>query len=128
MLFVGQLMSVIAQKTIDIDLKLETCMRDSLNFTTYGMHTCINTAILDWDDRLNQAYKRMMKKLPDEDGMRLREAQRKWIDLLELDKQLLREFTLHQQGSMYGVTHGLVVVELVKSRALVLEAFEKELQ
>ncbi len=116
-----------AQQTFEIDQKLEECMNDSTNFTTYGMYACVDKAIDAWDVRLNNSYKKLINKLPNQDAARLRATQRKWIELIELDKTLLREFTSHQQGTMYGISHGLVVVELVKSRALILEMLEKEL-
>ena len=64
LLLVTCAINVRAQQIFEIDQKLEECMNDSVNFTTYGMCACVDKAIDAWDVRLNNSYKKLITKLP----------------------------------------------------------------
>ena len=117
---------VFSQQVDPIDTKLEACLNDPENTSTQGMVFCIMDAYNSWDIRLNAVYNRLITQIPKEDAERLRNAQREWVKLLEFDKQFMREFTEHQQGTIFSITHSMIATELVKSRTLILEMMEKE--
>ena len=60
-----------------IENSLETCL--DRNQSTAGMVECIDKAYAGWDRELNRCYTELMKKLCQDAGKKLKDAQIQWL-------------------------------------------------
>lgn len=78
-----------------------------------------------WDKEMNKSYQHLMKRLPKEKQEILRESQKQWIKFRDADREVLNKIVADQQGSIYQVTAASDWLELVRSRALQLDEYDK---
>ena len=78
-----------------------------------------------WDKEMNKSYQHLMKRLPKEKQEILRESQKQWIKFRDADREVLSRIVADQQGRIYQVTDPSDWLELVRSRALQLDEYDK---
>lgn len=104
-----------------IDKFLETCMEK--NPSTQGMIDCVTEAMNKWDTELNRLYKLLISKLDSESANALKESELEWIAYKDKEFKFINEMYSQKEGTMYLVMKVSDKMEIIKTRALVLESY-----
>ena len=104
-----------------IDIGLENC--NEKYPSTMGMNVCSDKISDLWDQELNRSYKNIPKKLKAE----VKEMQKAWIVYRDKTKNAYEKYYNSFEGSMWGLVYQGKVIDLVRSQALTLGRFERNL-
>ena len=117
--------SAYAAKEHPIDLTMSKCLKNKANHTTAGMSQCVNNAAIEWDKELNRVYKLLKSELNEEGKKAFTLSQRQWIKQRDLEFKFLTKMYYRQRfsGSMYSNMHNMDVLNVVKSRVLMLTKY-----
>lgn len=126
-------LSAIAHAGIDIkpiqhpiDVWYENKMAEETVSTTADMRNITNEARVKWDSEMNIVYKRLMKRLNSTQQVALRKAQQQWLKYRDTEGKAISEIISSQQGTIHQLTGTNLGMQLVRSRALNLLAYEQE--
>ena len=87
------------------------------------MTNCTNGAISRWDKELNSVYANLISSLAPSEQQALREAQRQWILYRDAEFKLIDEMYKTKDGTMYIPMRAADRLEIIKTRALRLQAY-----
>lgn len=91
---------------------------DDKHYSTYDMHQMNIFMKNEYDKLLNKYYSILMKQLPEEKKILLRNAQRLWISYRDSEQKLNSSLIGDKEGSMWGVIAGNMNYALTKDRVL----------
>jgi uncharacterized protein YecT (DUF1311 family) len=95
--------------------------------STAGMRAAINQAREMWDAEMNKVYNRLMARLSPEQQNALRESQRAWLTFRDAEGKAIGLIIASRAGTMYQLSGTDEGMQLVRSRALRLLAYEQQL-
>jgi uncharacterized protein YecT (DUF1311 family) len=95
--------------------------------STAGMRAAINQAREMWDAEMNKVYNRLMARLSPEQQNALRESQRAWLTFRYAEGKAIGLIIASKAGTMYQLSGTDEGMQLVRSRALRLLAYEQQL-
>ncbi|WP_148264741.1 lysozyme inhibitor LprI family protein [Collimonas fungivorans] len=104
---------------------LDACLSSEKTVSTADQTDCYATALKTYDNRLNAAYRKLMRTLPAPAAQNLRASQRAWI--------VFRDAELQAQSALFETRHGTIYVPmqeyeglaLTQERALRLESYNR---
>jgi uncharacterized protein YecT (DUF1311 family) len=106
----------------NIDGALKQCLSNP-DATTLSMLECYGTAYQKMDQRLNEAYKALMAKLPADQKELLKGAQKKWLQFREAELKLSAALDPNAGGSLARVNASSNLYEVTKHRVEELESY-----
>ncbi len=104
-----------------IDLTSDSCVEN--NPSTAGMLDCYTRAEKEWDDELNRVYKALQAGLKPKAQDALKQAQRAWMAQRDKEFELITSINGQMEGTMWIPVMAEKRVEVVKARALALQAY-----
>lgn len=104
-----------------IDIWEESALKNA--GTTQDILKVYSQSYKKWDKALNNAYKILMKKLPDSDKSQLRDSQRKWLAFKESEFRFMPQHIQRQGGSITKVISAQRKVSFIRNRVIELEAY-----
>jgi uncharacterized protein YecT (DUF1311 family) len=107
---------------------LDACLSSQKTVSTADQTACYTAALKTYDNRLNAAYRKLMRVLPAPAAQNLRASQRAWI--------VFRDAELQAQSTLFETWHGTMYVPmqeyeglaLMQERALRLESYSRVLE
>ena len=93
--------------------------------TTAGMTNCTNGASARWDKELNSVYAKLLSSLSPVEQDALRAAQRQWILYRDAEFKVIDEMYKTRDGTMYIPMRAADRLEIIKARALQLQAYQE---
>jgi uncharacterized protein YecT (DUF1311 family) len=99
----------------------QACLADPAAASTAGQTQCAVTAAARYDQRLNAAYGKLMRRLPPEPAARLKAAQRAWLAFRAADEAARSAAYATREGTMYVPMQAAASADIVRDRALQLE-------
>jgi len=93
------------------------------NPSTQGMGDAIQHGTDLWDAQMNVAYKELMKKLPANERTDLQKSQRAWLAYRDAQTNLVGTIYAHAEGTEFRSTSANELLNLVKTRTLLLRAY-----
>ncbi len=108
-------------KQIEADLK--ACLDSTQNFTTAGMSNCIIRATVQWDQLLNETYQELLSLLTDDQKIKLKESQRKWLAFRDQELAFSNELYASLGGTMWIPVMYETNMKLTKQRSLELQSY-----
>lgn len=117
--------AVSAEKHL-IDITTESCL--STNMSTAGMLDCYTRAEKAWDDELNSVYKSLQSRLKPGGQQALKAAQLAWIVQRDKEFELINALHAQLDGTMWLPVMANKRAEVVRERALALQAYLDLLQ
>lgn len=106
---------------------LQRCLDDAAHASTAGQTECEATAMREYDRRMNAAYRTLMRELPPDAAQRLRQAQRAWLAFSTAEADARSAIYATRQGTMYVPMEAGASTNIVRDRALQLEAYARVL-
>jgi uncharacterized protein YecT (DUF1311 family) len=100
----------------------DRCLAAPDGQSTAGQTACETAALRSYDKRMNAAYAGLLRKLPVSAAFQLRAAQRAWLTFRSADDRARSALYETRQGTMYVPMQAAAAVDVVRSRALQLEA------
>ena len=91
--------------------------------TTAGMTNCTNGASARWGKALNSVYANLLSSISRSEQQALRAAQRQWILYRNAEFKLIDEMYKTKDGTMYIPMRAADRLEIIKTRALQLQAY-----
>jgi uncharacterized protein YecT (DUF1311 family) len=104
-----------------IDAWLEECT--AKDESTAGQLACLATAYEKWDAELNNVFKELMNKLPEDARPALKSAQISWLNHRDEEFKLLDALYNSMDGTMYGLMRAADRVDFIRKRALELSSY-----
>ncbi len=111
-----------------IDIKLDECLNDEVNFSTHAMLNCTSQAEQDWDTELNRVYRELRALCSDSEKNALRTAQLKWLEYRDNEFEFAQELYGNMQGTMFQLFLASKRMEIVKTRTLELQNYLNDKQ
>ena len=112
----------------DIDQRQQQCLDSTQNQTTAGMIGCTIRARDDWDKNLNKYYKLLMQALSGDEKVKLKTAQKNWLIFRNSELAFTSTLYNNMDGTMWSVIKVQNDADLIKQRALALEAYYEDKQ
>lgn len=109
-------------ETDRIEAAYSACIERSEG-TTVDMIDCSGEAGSRMDNRLNQLYKALMKKLPKSKQELLRDSQRKWLAWRDAELTLSYALDPNEGGTAQKVSASSFAYEMLKRRVEKLEGY-----
>ncbi|MDO7172767.1 lysozyme inhibitor LprI family protein [Mariniflexile sp. AS56] len=106
-----------------IDLELKNCLESEKNYTTSAMTQCVIDATKNWDERLNETYQTLLKKLSSEQKKILVNAQKSWIAFRDNELAFSNKLYHDMQGTMWIPIHAETRLNLTRQRTLEIESY-----
>ena len=107
-----------------IDVRYQACLNLPSNETTVGMIECAHAAADAWNAELENDYKLLMSKLSPDGQKSLERAQRAWVEYREKESSFSGTlYYSEMDGTMWHTTNADRTYEIVRERALALEAY-----
>ncbi len=100
---------------------LQHCLDDPANAATSGQTTCVDRAAQSYDQRMNIAYRALLRRLPPASAQRLRVAQREWLAFRAADTGARSAWYETRQGTMYVPMQADAEMGVLRDRTLQLE-------
>jgi uncharacterized protein YecT (DUF1311 family) len=107
---------------------LQRCLDDAANASTAGQTQCEADAARAFDRRMNIAYATLMRKLPPAAAQRLRLAQRAWLTFRSAEADARGALYATRQGTMYVPMAAGDATNVIRDRAVQLEAYRQVLR
>ena len=104
-----------------VDLNTESCLET--HYSTAGMLECFTRAEKDWDTELNRVYKALQSQLKPAGQDALKQAQKAWIVQRDKEFELINAIHAQMDGTMWIPVMAGKRADVVKGRALALEAY-----
>jgi uncharacterized protein YecT (DUF1311 family) len=101
---------------------LQHCLVAPSGVSTAGQTECEAAATRSYDRRMNTAYADLMRRLPSAAASRLRTAQRAWLAFRSADGDARSALYETRRGTMYVPMQASAASDVVRDRALQLEA------
>ncbi|MFN0187506.1 MAG: lysozyme inhibitor LprI family protein, partial [Bacteroidia bacterium] len=106
-----------------IDIKREKCHSIDSNQTTAGMIGCEYIANEEWDIEMNKYYKLLMDTLKADEKLKLKAAQKVWLNYRDRENEFSSSMYYNMQGTMWHVVSAGRSCEIVKQRAIELKVY-----
>lgn len=104
-----------AEEKDPIDRAMEAAM--TKNYSTAGMVDAIDTALTQWDKKLNASYKGLQAKLPANEWKELVTAQRAWVAFRDAQIKAMDATFERMKGTMWIPIRAEMVMNLTRERA-----------
>lgn len=105
-----------------LDSELEKCL--AKDESTAGQRNCLIEFQKKWDKELNKNYQLLMKKLPKNAQLTLKESQIQWIKYRDKEFKWIQQLYFEvKEGSMFYVIADNKKLDFIKNRALELEEY-----
>jgi len=91
--------------------------------STPGMVDAIERGTELWDAQMNVAYGQLMKALPANERAALQKSQRAWLAYRDTQTELVATVYAHAEGTAYRSTSANELLDLVKTRTLLLRSY-----
>ncbi len=91
--------------------------------STPGMQDAIQHGTDLWDAQMNIVYGQLMKKLPANERTDLQKSQRAWLAYRDAQTELVGTIYAHAEGTEFRSTSANELLNLVKTRTLLLRAY-----
>lgn len=111
-----------------IDTQLQQCLDSNQNQTTAGMIGCTIKARDAWDKELNKNYKLLMQALSADEKVKLKTAQKNWLIFRDSELAFTSTMYNNMDGTMWSVAKVQADADLIKQRALALQAYYEDKQ
>lgn len=92
------------------------------NSSTAGMVDAIETALTQWDKKLNASYKGLQAKLPADEWKELVAAQRAWVAFRDAQIKAMDTTFARMEGTMWIPIRAEMAMNITRQRAQFLEA------
>jgi len=106
---------------------LAHCLNNPINSSTAGQTDCESAATHNYDRRMNAAYATLIRKLPAVAGQRLKLSQRAWLAFRDSESAARSALYASRQGTMYVPMEASDATNVIRDRALQLEAYVRVL-
>ena len=107
---------------LPLDSDLEKCL--AKDESTAGQRNCLIEFQKKWDQELNKNYQLLIKKLPKNAQLTLKESQIQWIKYRDKDFEWIQQLYFEvKEGSMFYVIADNKKLDIIKTRALELEEY-----
>ncbi len=106
-----------------IDSVIKSCLDSEQNYSTASMAHCIIEATKQWDKQLNENYKELLALLSQEQKIRLKESQRKWLEFIDKELELSKQLYASLEGTMWIPVMYETRMKLTKQRTIALRAY-----
>lgn len=103
-----------------IDKTMEAAI--AKNSSTAGMVDAIDTALTQWDKKLNTCYQALGKKLPADEWKEMVAAQRAWVAFRDAQLTAMDTTFARMQGTMWIPIRAEMAMNITRQRAQFLEA------
>jgi len=100
---------------------LEACLEQ--NLSTLGMVECNTQAEKKWDAALNVTYQNLMNQLDARGKAALKKSQLQWLKFRDEEFQAIGSMYGRQEGTIWRINTSEAMMEIVKSRVLVLQRY-----
>ena len=107
---------------------LARCLDDPSNAATSGQTDCEARAARAYDRRMNAAYAALLRELPPAVAQQFRQSQRAWLAFRDAEARARDAFYATRQGTMYVPMQASDATNIVRDRALQLEAMLRGLR
>ncbi len=114
-----------AQKTSEtnaIDAAYADCL-DKSQGVTATMNNCSGDAVNKMDNRMNQLYKTLMRKLQKPKQELLKDSQRKWLEWRTAEQELSYALDPNEGGTLQTISAGGFAYEMLKRRVQEFELY-----
>ncbi|WP_157134736.1 lysozyme inhibitor LprI family protein [Sphingomonas sp. PAMC 26605] len=106
---------------------LNHCLSATANASTAGQTDCEAAAEHAYDRRMNVAFATLVQKLPAAAAERLRKSQRGWLAFRDSENTARTALYESRQGTMYVPMEASDTTNVIRDRALQLEAYVRVL-
>ncbi len=103
---------------LSIERTTKACLDDAS--TTYSQANCTIEELKNWDDLLNQSYKKLMHNKKDLSKENLRNAQKAWIKFRDLEYKNIESLLEQKQGTIWYLVELSKKTKHTKQRAIEL--------
>lgn len=107
---------------------LDACLSSQKTVSTADQTACYTAALKTYDNRLNAAYRKLMRVLPAAAAQNLRASQRAWIVFRDAELQAQSTLFETRHGTMYVPMQEYEGLALMQERALRLESYSRVLE
>ncbi|MBO7672579.1 DUF1311 domain-containing protein [bacterium] len=104
-----------------IDIEYSVCMKKE--YSTAGMNNCTLEARLKWEKEIQKNIKLINKKLNKEQRKLFNQANKKWEEYYNAEKQAIFDIIFNLDGTIHTNIAHANAMSLAKERALYLEGF-----
>ncbi len=105
-----------------IDIEYTKCLNNPENQTTFGMVNCAIEAQKAWEAEVDEYYKLLLSKVPEETKPLLKKSQLTWQEYKRCEFKFSTEMYLSMEGTMWQIVAADNKTEFVKQRALLLKS------
>jgi uncharacterized protein YecT (DUF1311 family) len=106
---------------------LAHCHDNPTNSSTAGQTDCESAAIHNYDRRMDAAYATLIRKLPAVAVQQLKLSQRSWLAFRDRESAARSALYATRQGTMYVPMEASDAANVIRDRALQLEAYVRVL-
>lgn len=99
-----------------IDSTLQKCKMNAVS--TIDTDQCYAMATAAWDKELGTQYKLLMKDLPDNARIALRDSQREWIKYRNTYNKGIEEFYKKEEGTIWTLISSESKMNVIKDKAI----------
>jgi len=104
-----------------IDVTTDSCLES--NPSTAGMVECFTRSEKQWDDELNRVYKVLQGKLKPAGQEALKQAEKEWMAQRDKEFDLINAIHAQMDGTMWIPVMVNKRADVVKARAVALQAY-----
>jgi uncharacterized protein YecT (DUF1311 family) len=105
-----------------IDQKVQALI-DNAGGSTSAMVAATYEGARLWDQELNRVYAELLQKLPTKDQAILKQSEQEWLKFRDSNRKLIGEVYGQARGTENRLSAAMDVLELVKSRVVMLRAY-----
>lgn len=107
---------------------LRRCLDEAANASTAGQTACEAVAQRSYDRRLKASYSAVMHRLPTAAAQSFRRSLQSWLAFRHAEAQARSAFYATRQGTLYVPMEAGDATNIVRNRALQLEAYLRVLK
>lgn len=100
----------------NIDSTLDKCKQDAIS--TIDSQNCYEVAIASWDKELGTQYSLLMKGLPDNVCVALRDSQRQWIKYRDSYNKGIEAFYQKEEGTIWSLVAAESKMNIIRDKTL----------
>lgn len=100
----------------DIDSTLDKCKQEAIS--TIDSQHCYFAATYEWDNELQKQYNLLMKDLPENIRVIIRDSQRQWIKYRYSYNKGIEEFYQKEEGTIWSLVAAESKMNIIRDKAL----------
>lgn len=100
----------------NIDSTLDKCKQDAIS--TIDSQHCYEVAIESWDNILGHEYSLLMKDLPENVRVAIRDSQRQWIKYRDSYNKGIEAFYQKEEGTIWSLVAAESKMNVIRDKAL----------